>query len=319
MATFSTYGQNGKKLSFANWISNISPEDTPFGSATGKESINQTKHTWQVDSLSKASADNAVAEGSDAGDAVMKPTTEVSNVTQILRKVVHVSDSADATANYGRGKELMYQLSKAGAEIKRDLEVSMLTNGPAVAGSAGSQVRKMGGFQALVGMSTGNAVNEAGHTGTEPDPDTGAVVVAKSGTAGTFTEEQLFDLTGQLYLAGAKADTIMVHPKHAKFFSSLQEKDATRVRYFQNNKTIDLEVSTIIDPLGQKFSVVYNRFMPADAVYIFNPSDWTQMVFRAPKREELAKTGSSEKWMIEMETTLLHRNPYASAVLKLEV
>lgn len=193
----------------------------------------------------------------------------------------------------------------------------MLTNGPAVSGN-GSTARKFGGFQALVGMSAGESVNETGHTGEQPDPDTGAVVVAKSGTAGTFTEEQLFDLTGQLYLAGAKADTIMVHPAHAGFFSKMQEKDATRVRYFQNNKTIDLEVSTIIDPLGQKFSVVYNREMPKDAVYIFNPSDWTQMVFRAPKREQLAKTGSSEKWMIEMEVGLRHRNPYASAVLKLE-
>ena len=318
MAIFSTYGQNGKKLSFANWISNISPEETPFGSATGKESVKQTKYSWQCDSLAKSTADNAVAEGSDAGEAVMKPTVEISNVTQILRKVVHVSDTADATENYGRGKELMYQLSKAGAEIKRDLEKSMLNNGVAVAGSAGSQVRKFGGFKALVGMTDGT-VNETGHTGVDPDPDSGAVVVAKSGTAGTFTEEQLFDLTGQLYLAGAKADTIMVHPAHAGFFSKLQEKDATRVRYFQNTKTIDLEVSTVVDPLGQKFSIVYNREMPKDAVYIYNPSDWTQMVFRAPKREELAKTGSSEKWMIEMEVGLRHRNPYASAILNLVV
>lgn len=315
MAIYTSYAQKGKKLSFANWISNISPEETPFTSAIGKEGIKQTMHQWQADSLSPASADNAVAEGSVAVDGDLKPTVVINNITQILRKVAKVSDTADMTDNYGRGRELQYQLAKAGKEILRDFESSALKNG--VKSDDGS-IRKLGGFQALVGMTAGK-VNETGHTGEQPDPDTGAVVVAKSGTAGTFTEDQLFDLTAQLYMAGAKADTIMVNPAHAKFFSKMQEKDGTRIRYFENRKDITLEVSTVTDPLGQKFSIVFNRLMPADAVYIFNPNDWTQLVFRAPKREELAKDGSYEKWMIEMEASLRHRNPYASAVLKLEV
>lgn len=42
MATvFKTDSQNGKKLSFADWIAQISPEDTLFLSAIGKESIDQ--------------------------------------------------------------------------------------------------------------------------------------------------------------------------------------------------------------------------------------------------------------------------------------
>lgn len=42
MATMTSYDLNGKKLSFANWISNLSPTDTPFVSMTGKEAIQQT-------------------------------------------------------------------------------------------------------------------------------------------------------------------------------------------------------------------------------------------------------------------------------------
>ena len=80
---------------------------------------------------------------------------------------------------------------------------------------------------------------------------------------------------------------------------------------------LNVFVDTVIDPLGQKFALVPNRFMPADKIYFFNPSDWTQMVFRAPQRTELAKEGSYEKWMIEMEVGLRHRNPYASGVLEL--
>ena len=38
--TLVSYDLNGKKLSFANWISNLSPTETPFVSMTGKEAIN---------------------------------------------------------------------------------------------------------------------------------------------------------------------------------------------------------------------------------------------------------------------------------------
>ena len=39
--TLVSYDLNGKKLSFANWISNLSPTETPFVSMTGKEAIVQ--------------------------------------------------------------------------------------------------------------------------------------------------------------------------------------------------------------------------------------------------------------------------------------
>jgi hypothetical protein len=46
MTTFVSYEQDGKKLSFANWISNLSPQEVPFTSMTGKESINQILFQW---------------------------------------------------------------------------------------------------------------------------------------------------------------------------------------------------------------------------------------------------------------------------------
>ena len=96
-----SYDLNGKKLSFANWISNLSPQDTPFVSMTGKEAINQTLFQWQTDSLAAAVEDNAVIEGSQAVSAKRESTTKLSNITQILRKVVKVSDTANVLANYG--------------------------------------------------------------------------------------------------------------------------------------------------------------------------------------------------------------------------
>lgn len=310
MTTFVSYEQDGKKLSFANWISNLSPQDVPFTSMTGKESIHQTLFQWQTDSLAPVDTANAVIEGSAATSATLAPTTVVNNNTQILRKVVQVSDTANVTANYGRGKELQYQMEKKGKEIKRDLEYTLLNNEAKVPGDANT-ARQTAGFSALV------AANAAA------DPDTGAVV-HKSAAAGdgvTFTEDEMFDITYQLYIAGSNANVIMFHPKHANFFSALQERGAgatdNRQRIFENTEKFSVYVSVVVDPLGQEYKLIPNRWMPEDKIFVFNSSDWTQMVLRAPSRTKLAKDGSYEKWMIELECGLRHRNPYASGILDL--
>lgn len=304
MTMLQSYDLKGKKLSFANWISNLSPSETPFTSMTGKESVQQTLFQWQTDALN-AAVDNAIAEGASA-DSTDKPrmTAIHSNVTQILRKVVKVSDTANALANYGRGKELQYQMDKAGKEIKRDLERAFLTQEAKVDGDASSTPRKTAGFRGLVAAKAA------------ADADTGAVV--HKDTAGVLSEELIFDMTYNLYLSGSNANIIMFHPKHAKLFSALQEKDSGgRQRIFENTPKFSVYVSTLVDPLGQEYKLLPNRWMPEGSVYFFNPSDWTQMVLRAPERTKLAKDGSYEKWMLEMEVGLRHRNPYASGILNI--
>ncbi|WAX14261.1 major capsid protein [Escherichia phage ECO319P1] len=307
MATLVSYDLNGKKLSFANWISNLSPTDTPFVSMTGKESIAQTLFQWQTDSLA-AVVDNAVVEGSTAADGALASTTTLNNYTQILRKVLKVSDTANALANYGRGRELQYQMEKAGKELKRDLELILLSAQEKDAGDASTKPRLTGGFESLV----------AGLD--EPDEDTGAVV--HKGIAGDEpVESDIWGLTYNLYLSGSHADIIMFHPKHASFFSSLMEVGVgDRVKMFDGKDTkFNAYVTEVIDPLGQRYRLIPNRWMPQDAIYFFRAKDWTQMVLRSPERVKLAKDGSYEKWMIEMEVGLRHANPFASGILKMGV
>ncbi len=199
--------------------------------------------------------------------------------------MVRVSDTANALANFGRGKELQYQMEKAGKEIKRDLEFCFLTQGAKVDGDS-STARKTAGFQGLV------AAQDAA------DTDTGAVV-NKETTANALSEADLFDMTYNLYLSGSSANIIMFHPKHASFFSALQERavGGNRQRIFEDTPKFSVYVSTVVDPLGQEYKLIPNRWMAEDKVFFFNPSDWTQMVLRAPNRTKLAKDGSYEKWM----------------------
>lgn len=310
MAILQSYELNGNKLSFANWISNLSPVDTPFVSMTGKESIDQTMYQWQTDKLSRATA-NAQVEGSDAVDGNLAPTLIHSNFTQILRRVTSVSDTANVLSNYGRGKEVQYQLEKMGKELKRDLEAMFLTSDQDGAAAATGVAGKVACYKKLI------AAKDAA------DPDTGAVVHKESAAEEVFAEADIFDMTYQLYLAGGKANTIMFHPKHVYLFSQMMKDPAsasvTRFKMFDGlDEKFNVYVSSIKDPLGQEFKLVPNRFMPEDYIYFFNPSDWTQMVLRAPEKTKLSKNGSSEKWMIEMEVGLRHRHPYASGALKLK-
>ena len=318
-----SYDLKGNKLSFAEWISNLSPTETPFVSMTGKEAITQTKFQWQTDSIPAAKSDNAVAEGSAPTFEDPTLTEVITNNTQIFRRAVSVSDTANAVAYYGRGKEVGYQMEKAGLEIKRDMEKAFLwqdhsgtpTSGTTANGQAASSSNKplTAGF---IGLCAKQGV---------ADTDTGAIIHKKTSTAGVATEEQLFDMTYQLYLANSKANVIMFHPKHAGFFSGLLSLAGApavtpnRMKMFSAMEdTYNAEVDTIVDPLGQKFALLPNRQMPEDYFYFFNPSDWTQMVLRAPKKIQLAKVGSSEEWVIEAEIGLRHRNRFASGILELK-
>ncbi|MGL5015985.1 MAG: SU10 major capsid protein [Bacteroidales bacterium] len=313
MAILTSYDLNGKKDSFANWISNLSPVDTFFVSVTKKEQVKNTLFQWQTDSLAAASATNAQKESDNAVMADLAPTKIHQNVTQILRKALEVTDTADAVDSWGRNKELAYQMEKAGLEIKRDLELILLQKAQ----------DKVDGSEEDVTTSTGAARKTASFgklvaQSNETDADTGAKTWIKSGVANSLTEAKLFEVTYNLYLAGSNANIIMFHPKHAAFFSSLMETAATRTKLIENmDTTLNKFVGSIIDPLGQQYKLVPNRFMPTDAVYFFNPVDWTQMVLREPSKMPLAKKGSSERFMIEMEVGLRHKHPFASGVLEL--
>lgn len=310
MATMNSYDLNGKKLSFANWISNLTPTDTPFVSMTGKEVVKNTVFQWQEDNLGAVDSTNAQIEGEKiTTKADHTATIERSNTTQILRKLVNVSDSANSTDNYGRTKELAYQMEKAGKELKRDLETILLSSQVKDEGDAGT-ARKTAGFVSLCATLGAAQIS------------TGAVTTKETAVSNKITEAELFDMTYNLYLSGSEANIIMFHPERASFFASIAETPnagSSRTLMFDGLATkLNRYVSTVVDPLGQEYKLMPNRFMNKDKIFIFNPKDWTQMVLRNPERTKLDKKGSYEQYLIEMEVGLRHRNIHASGVLTIK-
>ena len=313
MTVLKSFELKGNKQSFASWISNQSPCESPFTSMIGKEQVDETQYSWQTDSLAGVRKD-AWEEGSDVEFPARGVTTEMTNFTQTLRKVISISDTVSKLGLEAKKKELEYQMAKAGKEMKRDLEFMNLNNNHGNPGLP-DLASKFYGFEGLVAPYGA------------PDPDTNAIVHHQidviNPEGAWFTMDALNAVTMNLYLSGSKADKIMYHPRHSCMFSDLLGncKETPLVyRMFDGlDDRMNLKVAKIRDNLGRWYTLIPNRFMPEDKIYFFNDADWTQTILRQPTSTKLGKKGSSEQYMIEMEVGLRHKSMFASGILSMNL
>ena len=306
---FKTYEQVGIKEDISDIITNISPTKTPFQSLLKTERVANTLFQWQEDSLRDVGA-NAQAEGFVASDATLTPTTMRANRTQILAKTVNVSATADVVSTYGRAKETAYQLSKASAELKRDLEynlVGLLTNAAAGTGATDGPAATVRKFGSVFGNdANGDAIIHANVT---VDNTTNAA-------AATLIEQNILDANQKLYTEGSEASIIMVKPADSVVVANFA-KASGRYRTFESpsDRTLVNVVDLYVSPFGEQ-KVVINRWIKADRALVYDPANWSLAVLRPWTRELLAKTGDSDRHMLVGEFSLKHRNYKASAQIK---
>ena len=297
MAQYTSYDQVGKKEDVSDIISNITPTKVPFQAMIGNERVSNTLFQWQEDEL-RAVTVNAKVEGFTAADATLTATTMRNNYTQILEKTIKISETADAVATYGRAKESAYQLSKAGAELRRDLEHAMVgTKQTAVAGDS-STARKFAGFQAQV--ASGN-FTYTGATGTPA-------------VANALDEDDLLAALQDLYNEGSDPSVVMVTPTNSLIVAGFA-KASGRSRDFASGKSVVNAVDLYVSPFGE-VKVYLNRFLAAGDTLVFDPEMWKQCTLRPWARETLAKDGDNMKMMIVGEYSLKHKNQKASAVIR---
>ena len=206
MAQFRTYAAVGMREDLSDVIYNISPTDTPFMSSIGKTKATAVYHEWQTDSLAAAAA-NAAVEGADATDATMSPTTRLGNYTQIVQKTIKIAGTLEAVDKAGRKSEKAYQLSKASAELKRDIETILTANQGKSAGNS-STARTMGSMLSWLQTNT----NKSSGTTAGVDPTTAGTSTRTDGTQRAFTETILKDVIQKVYSAGGNPKILTVGP-----------------------------------------------------------------------------------------------------------
>ncbi len=311
MATYQTYTAIGQREDLSDVIYNISPTDTPFMSSIGKTKATAVYHEWQTDSLSAAVLTNYTVEGATASDATMSPTTRVGNRTQIAQKTVKISGTLQSVDKAGRKSEKAYQLAKASAEIKRDMETSLLSNQIAANGDS-STARKLGGLQAwLASNYDGGTDGVAGASGT---------TARTNGTNRTFTETLLKTVIKEVYASGGNPKVLMVNPAHKQLVSAFAGIAAQRFMAPSNSPTTIVAAADVYMSDFGTVSVVPNRFMTStnscdETAFVLDPDMAAVAYLRPFQTNELAVTGDNESTQLLCEYTLEVKNQAAHGII----
>ena len=298
----------GKPRDLMNMIFNVAPSDTPFLTMCGKSSASQTLHEWQTDTLASP-GENSVLEGADTTTFSESYTTELSNRTQILKKAINVSGTAQAVEQAGVSKQYAYQMALRTKELKKDVEYALLQNKVARSDNGSSEGRLMTGLPCWM------QTNYATEDGTK------ATLTSTACTAGTTrvpTEAMLKALLTDIYNAGGNPDQIMMAPDIRVKMSEVLSGGATKIEKAERKKATAV-IDVYVSDFGS-LKLVPNRvqaFEPFSktCAFVLDPQYWKVAYLRGFKEERLAVTGDSMKGHILVECTLEARNDASSGVL----
>lgn len=259
-------------------VYNVDYKSTPFVSAIGESVATNTLHSWLQDVYAAPGA-NAAIESSDITVVDMVNPVRKSNVVQLFRKVITVSDTERALPNYGMNDPFEYQTAKKMVEVARDIELAAVA-GTRASGSSGV-ARQADGAIALI---TTNKTAQ---------------------TSGTCFSEAIFNSLMSLVYSGGTDETVdlvLVGP-YLKLAIDKFTTNTTRVieaTAFEQTQRVDTYVSTF----GQH-RIALERNVPANAVLGVDTSKWRTawLIGRRLAIQPIGKTGSSTKALLEGEAT----------------
>jgi hypothetical protein len=307
MPTFTAHSAIGQREDLTDIIYDISPTETPFMSSIGKTKATAVYHEWQTDSLAAATTANAAVEGADATSATLSPTVRLGNYTQIIQKTVQVSGTLDTVNKAGRKSEKAYQLAKASAELKRDLETILLANQGRSAGTS-TVARKLGSI--LSWIKTNSDVGSGG-----ADPATIGVSTRTDGTQRTFTEALLKTVVSEVFVSGGSPKILMVGAAGKQKVSSFAGIAAQRYMAPGNTPTTIIGAADVYMSDFGTMSVVPNRFMRTRDALVLDPEYAALAYLRPFQTNDLAKTGDSENTQLLAEVTLEVKNEAAHGII----
>lgn len=303
-------GTNAVREDLADIIYDISPTETPFMNNVKRGSAKQTYHEWQTDKLAAASTANAVIEGDESTLEARTPTVRQGNVTQISKKVVGVSGTVEAVDKAGIKSYMAYEMSKAGKELKRDMESILLNRQVAVLGDS-STARTLAGLPNWIatnddfGATGASAVFSGGGLAGYPSTD------RVEGTPRAFTETILKTVMQTAYTNGGEPSILMVGPFNKTVVSGFAGLASARFNVSSSKALAIIGTADIYLSDFGELSIVPNRFQREKDAFFLDPSYASVDYLRSFKTEDLAKTGDSMKKHIIVEYTLKVNNEAA--------
>ena len=306
--TFDTYDSVGIREDLQDVIYQISPEETPFYSASKKVKASNTLHEWQTDAL-RASADNKHIEGDDTTSEARSATTRLGNYTQIFKNSVSIPDTDEALKKAGRSAEIAYQTLKIAKEQKLDIEKALFANNARVAGNA-TTARELAGAPAWL---VTNVNFQSGDSGADPTGD-GTDARTDDDTPTDFTQAK-FDATMQsIWSEGGKPDVCYLSAYQMDIALGFTGNNNQRSAVQAGDQKVVKSLSVYVTPWGT-VEFAPTRENRGRDVFIMQSDMWCVGLLRPTKNTALAKTGDSTRRQVLTELTLVCKNEKASGII----
>lgn len=289
---FTTYTAGSsvtRKPDVYDFMTNISPDETPFLSMIGRAKASNTTHQWPKDKL-RAPAKNAQVEGAKLdAKALVMPTME-SNYTQRMEFPFAITDTQKAMKHYGMGDPVTYYTKKSLKEFALDMEFGLVNNKTKVAGDD-STARELIG---LKGCITTNVEDFSG-----------------SFAAGNVLTEEIFNKTMQKAKQEGGNPTKVLCPYTQK--GIIDKFDG----FNQLTKNIDSKAKTVVasvDFYNGSFGTVQimlHRHIEQetstkkyDTMYFVEPERFKLAPLLPVKTEKLARDRTADKYLLSAEFSL---------------
>jgi len=294
--TFTTFDAKGIREDLSNIITNISPEEVPYQSNIGRESISNSLFEWQTDELAAAAANKQI-EGDDVSsfDSVTA-TVRLQNYAQISRKTMVLSATEEVVNKAGRRSEMAYQTAKKSMELKRDIEFTLLNGAVAAAGNT-STARGTASLGAFIKTNVDMQTN-----GSNPSYTTLPNSARTDGTVRTFTETILKNVIQKVWSSGGTPKILMCGPVNKQRVSGFSGIASSRFNINGGEKPATLigAVDIYVSDFGN-VSVIANRFQRERDAWVLDPEYAKMAVLRPYQKIDLAKSGDADKAMVLQE------------------
>jgi len=290
----------GNREELDNFVSLITPSDTPIYSMAGKEKAASKHPEWEYEDLDTPGT-NAQPEGNEFNfDAVTAPT-RVGARTQIFTKTFTFSGTQQAVDNAGPAEKRAHELMKKGKALRKDIEFAIVTN----TASSNTDPRTLGGLPSW--FVTNVSRGATGSSGGFSSADT---VAETTGTQRAWTKSITDTLLQSIYQQGGNVTTVVVSPYNKGVFSTfMSDANVAEFKYAasRGSNTIIGNADIYEGPLGA-VKVMPNRVMSTSATarraYFLDPDLVKWLSLRPIQEVEVAKTGDRESGVLLTEGTL---------------
>jgi hypothetical protein len=303
--TFDSYDAVGIREDLSDVITNISPEETPFYTKSGKSRARNTLHEWQTDSL-RASAANAHIEGDATTADAATATTRLGNYTQIFKNAVVVPDTDEGLDKAGRAREVAYQTLKIAKEQKLDIEKALFDNNARVAGNS-TTARELAGAPAWLTSNTDFGANEGADAtgdGTDARTDETTTLIA-------FDQDRFDGVMQSIWENGGNPDTVYLSAfqmnKALAFTGNNNQRSAVQA----GDERVIKSLAVYVTPWGT-IEFMPSRENRSRDVFIMQDDMWEVATLRPTKNVALAKTGDNTTRQVVTELTLVCKNEAAN-------